>query len=115
MYHDLDVEIMFRGFGMQIVESGFAGPLELLSVCLDVIFLRKHGQSDLTKFSVYHVQVDDMRPYANMPVVFQPLDSGWNSCLRDDGRDVAFLQVGLAVGRSCHSLTHSITHSLPSP
>jgi hypothetical protein len=39
-------------------------------------------------------QVDDMRPTAGMPVVFQPMDSGFNSHVRDDGRrDVPFVQV----------------------
>jgi hypothetical protein len=35
-----------------------------------------------------------MRPTARMPVVFQPMDSGLNSHVRDDNRrDVPFVQV----------------------
>jgi len=41
-----------------------------------------------------HPQVDDMRPTARFPVVFQPMDSGFNSHVRDDNRrDVPFVQV----------------------
>lgn len=43
-----------------------------------------------------HPQVDDMRPTARFPVVFQPMDSGFNSHVRDDNRrDVPFVQVFL--------------------
>ena len=36
----------------------------------DVIELRKFGSSDATKFTVFHFQIDDMRPNARLPVVF---------------------------------------------
>ena len=53
-----------------------------------------------------------MRPYANMPVVFQPIDSGWNSCLRDDGRDVAFLQCGFERDVAFSDILHFKTFQL---
>ena len=84
-----------RGFGVQLVESTVGGGMEICSATCDVIELRKFGSSDATKFTVFYFQIDDMRPNARLPVVFQPTDSGWNCPMREDGRkDVPFLQVG---------------------
>lgn len=94
LYYNTEATFAFRGVILNLIESTPSGPAELCAVTLDHVSMRKFGHSDATRFIIYHVQIDDMRGDATFPVVFQPADSGFNSVLRDDRRNVPFFQLG---------------------
>mmetsp|Transcript_31543 Transcript_31543/g.41694 ORF Transcript_31543/g.41694 Transcript_31543/m.41694 type:complete len:493 (+) Transcript_31543:1-1479(+) len=49
--------------------------------------------SDSVELSIFHFQIDDMRPKSRFPVVFQPINSGFNSHVKMEDTEIPFLRI----------------------
>ncbi|CAM9775046.1 unnamed protein product, partial [Phaeothamnion confervicola] len=85
LYTSVDLDVQLAGGAFSLVQSTADGPAEVLCVTADYAVVSKRCRNNRTELSVFHVQVDDMRRNARMPVVLQPVDSGFNSHLRSGG------------------------------
>ena len=88
LYNSLDVHVGLTGLTLNLLDMDPSGRrvVELLSLTLDRLEASKEGGKDRAQLALYHVQVDDMRPHAILPVVLQPADSGWHTPIRRSGR-----------------------------
>lgn len=77
VYTCLDVDMRLAGLSCNLLEtSSRHGTSELLSITVDQIRVGKTGGRDRSEFSIFHIQVDDLRPQARRPIMFEPMDSG---------------------------------------
>jgi hypothetical protein len=82
--HQSYVDFACAGLSLSLAESSRSGTFELLTLTLDDIRIAKAQESDVGLLTVWHVQIDDMRPTAPSPVILQPADSGFNSHRSDN-------------------------------
>ena len=74
--YDMSIDISLYGFGLTIVD---AQPQEVMNITAERIHTESLPGSHAITFTIHHVQIDDMTVDALYPVVFCPLDSGFNS------------------------------------
>ena len=90
----LRVKLSFRGVSINVIADTPMHTLEeLLSISVEGILCKFNGNVPSIEYSVYHIQVDDMRPAARFPVILVPADSGFNSHLSDVGEPTPFVQM----------------------
>ncbi|KAI9921648.1 hypothetical protein PsorP6_000113 [Peronosclerospora sorghi] len=74
------IDFSMHGVGITLVDEQ---PQEILNITMETIRLSSKTQSRRVSLVVHHVQFDDMTPRSAYPVVFAPLDSGFNSDKRE--------------------------------
>ena len=79
----IDFKIEIQGLEVNLMGSD---EIEILSTYIDGINLEYGGPSSSLFFSIYHIQIDDMRANAKskFEVILCPRDSGHNSHLREN-------------------------------
>lgn len=84
LYNSLDIHVGLAGFTLNLLDMDGSGRrvVELLSLTLDRLEIRKEGGKDRAQLALYHIQLDDMRPGATFAVIIQPADSGWHTPAR---------------------------------
>ncbi|TMW66495.1 hypothetical protein Poli38472_004260 [Pythium oligandrum] len=74
------IDVALHGFGLTIVDGH---PQEVLNLTMETIRFSSSVNSRKCVFSLHHMQIDDMTSGSLYPVVFAPLDSGFNSDKRE--------------------------------
>ncbi|KAI9919341.1 hypothetical protein PsorP6_017370 [Peronosclerospora sorghi] len=74
------IDCSMHGVGITLVDEQ---PQEILNITMETIRLSSKTQSRRVSLVVHHEQFDDMTPRSAYPVVFSPLDSGFNSDKRE--------------------------------
>ncbi|KAI9923034.1 hypothetical protein PsorP6_000590 [Peronosclerospora sorghi] len=74
------IDCSMHGVGITLVDEQ---PQEIFNINMETIRLSSTTQSRRVSLVVHHVQFDDMTPRSAYPVVFAPLDSGFNSDKRE--------------------------------
>ncbi|KAE9322858.1 hypothetical protein PF008_g17492 [Phytophthora fragariae] len=74
------IDVSMHGLGITLVDEQ---PQEALNITMETIRFDSKAGSRRISLMVHHVQFDDMTPHSAYPVVFAPLDSGFNSDKRE--------------------------------
>uniref|UniRef100_A0AAV1U1U7 EF-hand domain-containing protein n=1 Tax=Peronospora matthiolae TaxID=2874970 RepID=A0AAV1U1U7_9STRA len=74
------IDVSMHGVGITLVDEQ---PQEILNITMETIRFDSKARSRRVSLMVHHVQFDDMTPHSAYPVVFAPLDSGFNSDKRE--------------------------------
>ncbi|CAI5733315.1 unnamed protein product [Hyaloperonospora brassicae] len=74
------IDVSMHGVGITLVDEQ---PQEISNVTMETIRFDSKAGSRRVTLMVHHVQFDDMTPHSAYPVVFAPLDSGFNSDKRE--------------------------------
>lgn len=74
------IDVSMHGFGITLVDEQ---PQEIMNITMENIRFDSKAGSRRISWMVHHVQFDDMTPHSAYPVVFAPLDSGFNSDKRE--------------------------------
>lgn len=74
------IDVSMHGVGITLVDEK---PHEVLNITMETIMFDSKADSRRISLTVHHVQFDDMTPHTLYPVVFAPLDSGFNSDKRE--------------------------------
>ncbi|OWZ11665.1 hypothetical protein PHMEG_00015281, partial [Phytophthora megakarya] len=74
------IDVSMHGVGITLVDEQ---PQEILNITMENIRFDSKAGSRRVSLMVHHVQFDDMTPHSAYPVVFAPLDSGFNSDKRE--------------------------------
>ncbi|KAF1793485.1 Leucine-rich repeat domain, L domain-like [Phytophthora cactorum] len=74
------IDVSMHGVGITLVDEQ---PQEILNITMETIRFDSKAESRRVTLMVHHVQFDDMTPHSAYPVVFAPLDSGFNSDKRE--------------------------------
>ncbi|KAL7998562.1 putative vacuolar protein sorting-associated protein [Plasmopara halstedii] len=74
------IDVSMHGLGITLVDEQ---PREVLNITMETIMIYSKALSRSVSLIVHHVQFDDMTPHSPYPVVFAPLDSGFNSDKRE--------------------------------
>ncbi|KAG7388287.1 Peroxisomal membrane signal receptor PTS1 [Phytophthora pseudosyringae] len=74
------IDVSMHGVGITLVDEQ---PQEILNITMETIRFDSKARSRRVSLMVHHVQFDDMTPHSSYPVVFAPLDSGFNSDKRE--------------------------------
>ncbi|KAL4138947.1 hypothetical protein KRP22_002600 [Phytophthora ramorum] len=74
------IDVSMHGVGITLVDEQ---PQEIMNITMETIRLDSKTGSRRVSLMVHHVQFDDMTPHSSYPVVFAPLDSGFNSDKRE--------------------------------
>ncbi|TDH73290.1 hypothetical protein CCR75_008970 [Bremia lactucae] len=74
------IDVSMHGLGITLVDEQ---PQEILNITMENIRFDSKTGSRRVCLMVHHVQFDDMTPHAVYPVVFAPVDSGFNSDKRE--------------------------------
>ncbi|KAF4132478.1 Vacuolar-sorting-associated 13 protein C-terminal [Phytophthora infestans] len=74
------IDVSVHGVGITLVDEQ---PQEILNITMETIRFDSKAESRRVTLMVHHVQFDDMTQHSAYPVVFAPLDSGFNSDKRE--------------------------------
>lgn len=74
------IDVSMHGVGITLVDEQ---PREIVNITMETIRLDSKAGSRQITLMTHHVQLDDMTPQSAYPVVFAPLDSGFNSDKRE--------------------------------
>lgn len=94
LLRSLQVKVTLLGVAISIIADTSTQTLEeLLAIYIEGVSLKFNGHLPSLECSIYHCQVDDMRPSARFPVVLVPTTSGLNSHLSDEIVATPFMRV----------------------
>ncbi|CAM9290264.1 unnamed protein product [Choristocarpus tenellus] len=101
IWENVEMKARLMGLVVNVAQSSLSGTTELLSLTVDHLEYGKPAGTQRSALSVWHIQLDDMRPGSQHPVILQPIETGFSSHIAEtsDGRDVATPMLEVEVDR----------------